>query len=99
MLKLRSGRRSGFPVENGLSKFSKKLGSLKPEPTDPRILVPGAAKASAAARYVQKLPNRSFSSRRPPAVSWSRGSGRTVAWAYRPQLSRPSRKDPAASWR
>ena len=49
-LKLRSGRRSGFPIENGLSKFSKKLGSLNPVPTEPRILVVGDAKASAAAR-------------------------------------------------
>ena len=44
-------------MENGESKFSKKLGSLKPEPADARSRVVGEANASAAARQVQKVPN------------------------------------------
>ena len=64
-----------------MSKFSKKLGSLKPEPADARSRVVGEANASAAARQVQKVPNCSLSSIRPLAVSCRRETGSAEAWA------------------
>src|ERR1700675_4893816 len=45
-LKVRSGRRSGFPVAKPVAKLSKKDGSLNPVPTDARSRVDAGMNAS-----------------------------------------------------